>query len=353
MENRLSQDLDHILSHTEALWSDVRGERIFLTGGTGFVGTWLMESLLWANRRLNLRISAAVLTRHPSAFERRSPHLFCDPAVTLIRGDAVSFTFPKEPFALIVHAATEPYFPPDSEHPASTFGCDVAATGRVLDFARRSRARRLLFTSSGAVYGKQPAHLSHIPEGYPGAPLTTDVHSAYAQAKRASEFLCFSAAQACGFEVSIARLFAFVGPYLRLDANFAAGNFLRDVLAGRPVQIAGDGASYRSYLYAADLAIWLWTLLLRAPSGVPVNVGSPDEVTIAELARRVVAVTAPGTEIRIARKAAPGAAPQRYVPDTVRAQRELGLQCWIPLDEAIRRTYHWHSQRPAPEVACA
>ena len=123
MENLLRLDLDHILSRTETLWPDARGARIFVTGGTGFVGTWLMESLLWANRRLSLRISATVLTRNPAAFERRSPHLACDPAVTLVAGDATSFAFPTAFFPLIVHAATERYFPPDAGHPASVFGC--------------------------------------------------------------------------------------------------------------------------------------------------------------------------------------------------------------------------------------
>jgi dTDP-glucose 4,6-dehydratase len=334
MENPLSLDLDHILSRTEALWPDARGERFFLTGGTGFVGTWLMESLLWANRRLNLRISATVLTRNPAAFERRSPHLACHPAVTLIAGDAASFAFPKASFPLIVHAATDP---------ASVFGCDVAATGRVLELARRCGVRRLLFTSSGAVYGPQPAGMTHIPEEYPGAPLTTDIHSAYAQAKRASEFLCLSAGQACGFGVSVARLFAFVGPYLPLDANFAVGNFIRDVLAGGPVRIAGDGTPYRSYLYAADLAIWLWTMLLGGPSGRVYNVGSEEAISIAALAARVTSALGSKSAIHQAQQPQPGVPARRYIPSTVRARAELGLEQTVSLDEAIRRTAAWHT----------
>jgi dTDP-glucose 4,6-dehydratase len=338
MENLLSLDLDHILSRTEALWPAVRGERFFLTGGTGFVGTWLMESLLWANRRLNLRISATVLTRNPAAFERRSPHLACDPAVTLIAGDAASFTFPKAWFPLIVHAATQPYFPPDADHPASVFGCDVASTGRVLEFARRSGVRRLLFTSSGVVYGQQPVGMTHIPEDYPGAPLTTDIHSAYAQAKRASEFLCLSAGQACGFDVLVARLFAFAGPYLPLDANFAVGNFIRDVLAGGPIRISGDGTPYRSYLYAADLAIWLWTILLRAEPGRVYNVGSEDAIGIAALAARVASALGSNSAITVAQQPQPGIPARRYIPSTLRARAELGLEQSVSLDEALRRT---------------
>ena len=347
MENLLAPDLDHILSRTESLWPAARGERIFVTGGTGFVGSWLIETLLWANRRLNLGISATVLTRNPEAFERRSPHLACDPAVTLIAGDATSFAFPRGSFPLIVHAAT------DAVHPASVFGCDVASTGRVLEFARRSGVRRLLFTSSGAVYGKQPAGMTHIPEDYPGAPLTTESNSAYAQAKRASEFLCFSAGQACGFDVCVARLFAFAGPYLPLNANFAVGNFIRDVLAGGPVRISGDGTPYRSYLYAADLAIWLWTILLRGLGGRVYNVGSEDAIGIAALAERVTSALASKSAISVAQRPQPGVPAQRYIPSTVRARAELGLHQTVSLDEAIRRTAAWNTKRYAGGTACA
>ena len=343
MENALARDLDHVLSHTGELWALVRGERFFLTGGTGFVGTWLTESLLWANRRLSLGISAVLLTRDPEAFRRRAPHLAADPAVTLWAGDGLNFTYPDGAFPLVVHAATERYFPPDGERPASTLDRDLAASRRVLELARTRGTRRLLFTSSGAVYGKQPPTLSHVPEDYPGAPLPTDTGSAYGQGKRISEFLCGAWSQVYGFDAVIGRLFAFVGPLLPLDANFAVGNFIRDAMAGGPVRIGGDGTPYRSYLYAADLAIWLWTLLMRGERGTAYNVGSPHEISIADLARAVVREIAPGADIYVAKQPAPGAAAARYVPATDRAAA-LGLQAWVSLEEGIRRTCEWHLQ---------
>jgi len=353
MRNLLADDLDHILQHTGDLWAEMRGARVFLTGGTGFVGSWLLESLLWANRRLNLGARCFVLTRAPRRFQQTRPHLACDPAVTLVAGSASDCDFPDGEFPLLVHAATERSFPADAWRPYATFLSDIGATARVLEFAYRARVRRMLFTSSGAVYGSQPAGMTHIPEDYEGAPPGTDVRSAYAQGKRASEFLCASAAGTRGFGIAIARLFAFVGPYLPLDANYAVGNFLRDVLGDGPVRVAGDGTPYRSYLYAADLATWLWTMLLRAPSGVPFNVGSPDAVSIAELARRVVSVTSPVAEIHIAGTPVPDAPPRRYVPDTTRAELQLGLRSWIGLDEGIRRTYRWHVRQRVAEAVCA
>ena len=107
------------------------------------------------------------------------------------------------------------------------------------------------------------------------------------------------------------------------------------------MQIGGDGTPYRSYLYAADLAIWLWTLLLRGGSGAAYNVGSPHEISIADLARRVVEVVAPGAEIQIAKQAVAGQLAARYVPAADRAAG-LGLLPWISLEDGVRRTRDWH-----------
>jgi dTDP-glucose 4,6-dehydratase len=168
------------------------------------------------------------------------------------------------------------------------------------------------------------------------------VRSGYGQAKRVSEFLCTLYGHQYGFEPMIARLFAFAGPHLPLDLNFAVGNFVRDALRGGPIRIGGDGTPKRSYLYAADLAIWLWTILLSGQAERPYNVGSDQEISVEELARCVVSNAAPGTAIEIAQTPRPGAPPARYVPSIDRARNELGLEVKVPLDEAIRRMFEWH-----------
>jgi dTDP-glucose 4,6-dehydratase len=341
MPTLLAVDLDHILAHTEEIWSLVRGERFFITGGTGFVGTWLTESLLWANRRLSLGISLVLLTRHPEAFRRRSPHLAADPAVTLWVGDCQGFDLPEGNVPFVLHLATERSVPPNAQSPVSTLDGDFSAMRRVLELARTRGTSRLLFTSSGAVYGKQPADLLRIAEDYAGAPLTTDLNSSYGQSKRISEFLCSVWSQVYGFDAIICRLFTFMGPLLPLDANYAVGNFVRDAMAGGPVRISGDGTPYRSYLYAADLAIWLWVLLMRGEAGTAYNVGSPHEISILDLASRVRDVVAPSAEICTERQPVPGAPQLRYVPATDRAAN-LGLQAWIPLEEGLRRMCEWH-----------
>ena len=116
-----------------------------------------------------------------------------------------------------------------------------------------------------------------------------------------------------------------------LDAHFAVGNFLRDGLAGGPIRVAGDGTPYRSYLHAADLMVWLWTILISGPPGRAYNVGSDRALTIAALARKVADLF--GTDVQIAREAVPGQPPQRHVPSIRRAREELGLDVRIELEE--------------------
>lgn len=342
------RDLDHVVECTNGeLWKALAGSRLFITGGTGFVGKWLLESLLYANDRLKLDVRATVLTRDPARFQGECPHLCEDPAITLLGGDVRNFEFPGGKFGFVIHAATQRQFKPDGERPAGAFDGDVEGTRRVLEFAGTHGTRRFLFTSSGAVYGTQPPELTHIPEDYAGAPLTTDPKSAYGQGKRVSEFLCSMYAQQYGFSALIARLFAFVGPHLPLNQNFAIGNFIADVLAQRPIHIKGDGTPYRSYLYAADLAVWLWTVLVQGVSGRPYNVGSESAMTISDLAETVARVTASGNAIERAEMPVAGTKAARYVPSVQRAVQELRLRSIIPLEEGIRRLYSWADGKSA------
>lgn len=339
--NPLAEDLDHVLDRTRDLWEELRGGRIFITGGTGFFGCWLLESLLWANRELGLKARAVVLTRDPGRFAKKAPHLAGDPAVRLHGGDVRTFRFPRGAFSHAIHAAVEADDSVCASNPLDEMDVTVLGTRRILDFARQAGVRKFLFTSSGAVYGRQPADVPRMLEDYTGAPDQVDTVSRYAiagEAKRAAESMCVLAARMFGLEVKIARCFSFIGPGLPLDGKFAAGNFFRDALAVRPIIVKGDGTAVRSYLYAADLVVWLWTILFRGACGRPYNVGSEEEITIRELARAISGCFDPPVPVRVMKRRRPGVAVDRYVPSTTRAEMELGLAPGLDLSEAVART---------------
>ena len=336
-----TEDLNHILGHTSALWEEARGCNIFITGGTGFFGCWLLESLLWANDELGLGTGAVVLSRSPEDFATRAPHLANHPAVRIIEGDVRTFEYPPGEFPIVIHAATEASAKLNEENPLLMFETIVEGTRRTLEFARTHGTRQFLLTSSGAVYGRQPPAMTHIPEECPSAPDSMDPNAAYGEGKRAAELLCRLYAHRFGFEPKIARCFAFVGPHLPLDAHYAIGNFIRDALRGGPIRVNGDGSPLRSYLYAADLAAWLWAILLKGQPSRPYNVGSDRSINIADLAALVRQVVSPGLEITIARRADRSQPPQQYVPLVERARSELALETWVSLEQAVGRTARW------------
>lgn len=338
-------DLDGIVNLNQGGWNELRGGRLFLTGGTGFFGKWLIESFLKANERLDLGAEMVVLSRAPEAFLFQFPHVANRPALRFHAGDVRDFASPAGAFSHVIHAATEASATLNENSPKLMFDTIVAGTQRVLDFALSSGAKKVLLTSSGAVYGKQPAELTHVPEEYPGAPDPLANASAYGEGKRVAEMLCAIAHRQSGLDTRIARCFAFVGPYLPLDLHFAVGNFLRDALKGSPIQVRGDGRTYRSYLYAADLAAWLWKILLQGAPGRAYNVGSDHAVSILETAQAAAALAAKPLAVTVAEAGDPRIPAPRYVPSIDRASRELGLSVTTDFPAALRRTFDWYKAR--------
>jgi dTDP-glucose 4,6-dehydratase len=275
----------------------------------------------------------------------KCPHLAADPALAFLAGDVRNFSFPDGDFQYVIHAATAASARQAAEQPLEMLTTIIDGTARVLRFAETHATLKFLLTSSGAVYGKQPATMTHVPEDYLGGPDPLDPASIYAEGKRISEQMCALQSKRGPIEIKIARCFAFVGPHLPLDAHFAIGNFIGDVLAGRSIQINGDGTPRRSYLYASDLAIWLWTMLFRSPDLIPVNVGSAHDLSILELARAVVQSLNAPIDIHVAKEAIPGVGMARYVPSVDRARRLLGLNETVNLHEAIRRTAAWYVEK--------
>jgi nucleoside-diphosphate-sugar epimerase len=336
------EDLEHILHHTQDLWSELDGQRIFITGGTGFFGCWLLESLVWAIDKLNLNTKAIILTRDISAFQIKVPHLANHSAIELCLGDVRNFEFPKGEFSHIIHGATAVSASLNSSNPLLMIDTIVEGTKHTLEFAKQSGVKKFLLTSSGAVYGQQPPEITHLSEDYLGAPDPLNPANAYGEAKRLSELLCAIVSHESQLETKIARCFAFVGPHLPLDTHFAIGNFIGDGIAGKPVRIQGDGTPYRSYLYAADLAIWLWTILFKGKSCQPYNVGSDVAITISDLGTLITDVFKNDQKIVVAQQPSIGKAPARYIPSIQKALIDLQLQPYIDLSTSIKKTADWH-----------
>lgn len=308
------------------------GRTLLLIGGSGFFG----KSFLDAYRRGLLepwsidRITA--VARSASSLRRDHPELVGS-TVILADADAASAeTLPPADF--VVHAASTTDARRYAEDPQGERANILAAVENYLRIARRDhRSSRIVYASSGAVYGQQPPDLEKVPENFtPGDASEMIAHKRdYAEAKRLSEKLMASLGGA-GIPVSIARCFAFVGAYLPRDQHFAVGNFLADGLAGRPVRVNARKAVYRSYMHADDLVRWLMRIAEGAGPSCPVyNVGSDEALTMGEVAEIV------GRRFNVPAEVPPidDPAVDRYVPSIARARSELGLSLSFDMASAV------------------
>lgn len=312
--------------------------RIFLTGGTGFFGRALLRA--WIGKyELGEPQSVTVLTRSSAAFLAEYPEFSGIPWLKFHEGDiGKSDSLPRgERFTHILHAAADSTFGPQLT-PLQRYDQIVDGTRNLLDFAVACGAKRFLLTSSGGVYGPQPADLERVPEDWTGMPDPLNPANAYGVGKRVAEHLCALYHGTHGIEAVIARCFAFVGEDLPLEVHFAIGNFIRDALWAEEIIVGGDGTPLRSYLDQRDLAHWLLVLLAEGQPNRAYNVGSDQAISVAALARLVGEIVSPGKPVRVLGQTAANNGRNIYVPDIRRAREELGLAVTIPLEKAIADT---------------
>ena len=332
-------DLDYIYSSLSASeWTFLKNKRLFITGGTGFIGKWMLSAVLEANKRLSLGCHIEILTRSSDAFATAMPQIAFARNITLRQGDVRKFDFPSGRFDIVIHAATDVVA---KNSPVETYSTCVEGTQNILKFTRISGATDFLLTSSGAIYGRHPDTEGGVSEDYLGGPDPTSADSAYAEGKRASETMACLEAIDTGLRVKIGRIYAQIGPYLPLDKQFAIGNFISDVLADRQITIRGDGTPYRSYLHVADTTVWLLAMLVRGSPGRAWNIGGTEGMSIAELAKRVAQLLGSTKDIKVLTIGTAGQRVERYVPNVNRAMSELDLSAPISVNEAILRTAKW------------
>jgi nucleoside-diphosphate-sugar epimerase len=327
---------------TDPLWQRLSNARLFITGGTGLFGHWLLDSLTDANKRLNLKIEATVLTRNPAAAKTKMSNL--DSRIRFIYGGVENFELPKEKFDVIVHMATtsaeETYKGTSQTNKLSML---YEGTQRILALAKSAQASRILFTSSGAVYGTNV--YAHAEETYPTQVNTLNAEAGLAIGKGVAEYLLSQNYKEYGLEVVIARCFAFVGPGLPMNIHYAIGNFIRNVVEGKPIIINGDGRAIRSYMFMGDLVWWLLKILLDGIPGEAYNVGSDSEISIIDLAQKISKLSPIKSEIiLLGEKMNNLHTPIKniYVPNIQKAKDQLNLKVSVELNSAISIFYKYH-----------
>jgi len=341
-QDSVRRDLSESFQETSGL-ALLKGRKLYITGGTGFMGTWLLEALAWLNDTAVFGVSAAVISRNASEFKARHPHLASRKEFSFADRDAKDIIEIPGDVSYIVHAAGSPDNRFHSSDPMRAMGAISKGAEAVLEAAvRLPDLVKVLHISSGLVYGPQPMDLERIPETYPGGPDCSSITSVYAEAKRYAETLVAAYRSQYKLPVAVARPFAFIGPYQFLDKPWAVNNFINDAMRGGPIGILGDENTVRSYMYPSDMVHWLLTMLAAPGALGTYNLGSPEAVTLLSLAKKVSANFTPAPEIITAKPGQKRHGVSRFAPDVSVVQKNLGLKVRIGLDESIRRTLLWN-----------
>jgi dTDP-glucose 4,6-dehydratase len=318
----------------------LRGSRVLITGGTGFVGTWLLATLAHLNDAHGFGVEVTAFARFPSRMATQAPFLVDRPDIRLIEADVRQFVEPPAGLQWIVHAAADP----DSRHhatkPIETASVIAEGTARVLRMAEQANGLRgVLHFSSGLV------HAARDIEGKTGG-ARVGASAVYAESKAFSEALCAAYRTQSRLPIVITRPYTFLGPFQSLDAPWAANNFLHAALHGQPLKLLGGGDAARSYLYGSDMAVLALHQLVGGRSGDTFDLGGTEELSLLGLAQAVVTAAARPLEIRVntsGKDPGMGTGANRFVPDITPSTRAFGFDPVFTPAQAIARTLAWHS----------
>jgi dTDP-glucose 4,6-dehydratase len=303
--------------------------RVVVTGGAGFIGSHLCEALLSRGHAV-----VCVDDMSTGSVDNVS-HLLEVEGFDLVVAN-VSEGIPVEgPVRAVMHLASAASPADYMARPLETLAAGSAGTANAIALAARHRGRFVL-ASTSEVYGDPAVHPQV--ESYWGNVNPIGPRSVYDEAKRFSEALTMAWRRSRGLDVGIARIFNTYGPRLRPGDGRVVSNFLVQAISGRPLTVYGDGTQTRSLCYIDDQVEGL-IALLDSPLVGPFNIGNPEEVTILELAHRVLAVT--GSSSSIEHQPLPEDDPTRRCPDITQAVRCLGWSPRVSLEEGLRRTAHY------------
>jgi dTDP-glucose 4,6-dehydratase len=306
-----------------------------VTGGAGFLGSHLCEYLLARDWRVicfdNLDTGSLENIERLRGGEFDFRYHNC-----------VEFIDVSEPVDIVFHLAS-PASPVDYLRlPLATLKVGSYGTHNALGLAKFKRARFLL-ASTSEVYGDPEMHPQQ--EEYWGNVNPVGPRGVYDEAKRYSEAMTMAYHRQQGVDTHIARIFNTYGPRMRQHDGRAIPNFLRQALEGKPITVFGDGSQTRSFCYVDDLIEGLFRLA-TSDYHLPVNVGNPNEMSLIELAEKIVALT--GTRSEIVFEGLPVDDPKVRQPDITRAREVLGWEPKVTLDEGLRRTIESLGRTPLP-----
>ena len=369
MENAqtvVDEDLEYICHKLEKEFAALPGKNILITGGGGFLGYYLIQSLLRWNRTAGENgVRVTVYDNYVHGLPQWLSSLSGDPNLRLVKHD-ITRPLPEDidDFHYIIHVASiaSPMY--YRKYPIETMDANVNGLRTLLEYCRRQKESEkpvdgFLFYSSSEIYGDPTPENIPTPETYRGNVSCTGHRACYDESKRYGETLCVNFARQYDLPIGIARPFNNYGPGLKITDRRVIPDFVRDILDGRDIVLHSDGSPTRTFCYIADAIVGYFKILIRGRRGEAYNIGvESPEMSIADFARKLGAIAGElfGYQGKVVHK--PGSdetslveRPNRCRPLIEKARKELGYDPSVSLEEGIRRSLIWYRDNRDAEEA--
>lgn len=312
----------------------IGGKRALVTGGAGFLGSWLCERLVEEG------CETICVDNLSSGVRNNVEHLLSNPRFKLLEHDITKSLKIEGSIDYVFHLASRAS-PVDFErYPIDIMLTNSLGTCNMLELAR-GRGARFLLASSSEVYGDPQVHPQ--PEGYWGNANPVGPRSCYDESKRFSESLTVNFCRKYGLDVRVARIFNTYGPRMRPDDGRVISNFIVQALRNEPITVFGDGSQTRAFCYVSDMIDGLTKLMLA--DGLKeeiINLGAQNEVRIIEIAELIKKLVGSTSEIIF--KPLPENDPKRRNPDIAKAKRLLGWVPTVALEDGLKNTIEYFSE---------
>ena len=356
-------DLEYITTNLSGEFARMGGKRLLIVGGAGFLGYYLVQSVLHWNRTATSPIDVTVYDNYIRGIPTWLSDLSGTPGLTLVRHD-ISQPLPAEmpAFQYIVHGgsiASPVYY---KKYPIETMDANVNGLRSLLEYTKRQRettapVEGFLFYSSSEIYGDPTPDAIPTPETYRGYVSCTGPRACYDESKRYGETLCVNFTERHQLPIKVARPFNNYGPGLKISDHRVLPDFARDVFADRDIVMKSDGSPRRTFCYVADAIVGYYKVLVVGRPGEAYNIGvETPEISMAELAEKVAAI---GRELfgytgRVVKRVDQEYLidnPDRRCPIIAKARADLGYHPTILVDEGLRRSLIWYSGNQVAEDA--